>query len=119
VMIEAMACGTPVLAFSGGAVEEVVRDGVNGWICRDTDDMADRLAAPLPASVDCRDHVAQQFSVDQMVDQYLEIYEQLAAAEAAPLSSGRAYGRRDPGTRSVLHPGDGLEGGRAPSRPPA
>jgi glycosyltransferase involved in cell wall biosynthesis len=119
VMIEAMACGTPVLAFSGGAVEEVVRDGVNGWICRDTDDMADRLAAPQPAPVDCRDHVARHFSVDQMVDRYLGIYERLAPAEPAPLSSGRAYGRRDPGSRSVLHPGDGLEGGRAPSRPPA
>ena len=41
VMIEAMACGTPVLAFAGGAVEEVVENGVNGWICRDVADMAD------------------------------------------------------------------------------
>jgi glycosyltransferase involved in cell wall biosynthesis len=119
VMIEAMACGTPVLAFAGGAVEEVVRDGVSGWICRDTDDMADRVAAPRLEAAGCRDHVARHFSVDRMVDRYLEIYEQLAPAEAAPLSSGRAYGRRDPGTRSVLHPGDGLEGGRTPSRPPA
>jgi glycosyltransferase involved in cell wall biosynthesis len=119
VMIEAMACGTPVLAFSGGAVEEIVVDGVNGWICRDTDDIADRLAAPLPAAADCRDHVARHFSVDLMVDRYLEIYEQLAAAEAAPLSSGRTHGGRDPGARSVLHPGDGVEGGRAPCRPPA
>jgi glycosyltransferase involved in cell wall biosynthesis len=116
VMIEAMACGTPVLALPGGAVDEVVRDGVNGWICRDTDDMADRLAAKLPAACDCRDHVARYFSVDQMVDRYLGIYEQLAPAEAAPLSGGRANGGRDPGTRSVLHPGDGLEGGRAGCR---
>jgi len=113
VMIEAMACGTPVLALSGGAVEEIVHDGVNGWICRDTDEMADRLAAPLPAACDCRDHVARYFSVDQMVDRYLGIYEQLVPAEAAPLSSGRIHGGRDPGTRPVLHPGDGLEGGRA------
>ena len=33
VMIEAMACGTPVLALPGGSVEEVVRDGVSGFIC--------------------------------------------------------------------------------------
>src|SRR5213075_436347 len=43
VMIEAMACGTPVLAFAGGSVEEVVVDGVNGWICRDVDEMARRI----------------------------------------------------------------------------
>jgi glycosyltransferase involved in cell wall biosynthesis len=119
VMIEAMACGTPVLALGGGAVEEIVRDGVNGWICRDTVDMADRLAATLPASCDCRDHVARFFSVDRMVDRYLGIYEQLAPAEAAPLSSGRVHGGRDPGTRPVLHPGDGFEGDRAGSRSPA
>ncbi len=34
VMIEAMACGTPVLALPGGAVEEVVRDGISGHVCR-------------------------------------------------------------------------------------
>ena len=45
-MIEAMACGTPVLAFEGGSVEEIVHDGVNGWICADAADMAraDRVA---------------------------------------------------------------------------
>src|SRR3954466_15965721 len=46
VMIEAMACGTPVLAFAGGAVDEIVSNGVNGWICRDLADMAARAAAP-------------------------------------------------------------------------
>jgi glycosyltransferase involved in cell wall biosynthesis len=119
VMIEAMACGTPVLALSGGAVEEVVCHGVSGWICRDTEDMADRLTAQQLKPSDCRDHVVRHFSVDRMVDRYLEIYEQLAPAESAPLSSGRAHGGRDPGTRSVLHPGDGVEGGRASCRSPA
>src|SRR6185437_3770303 len=44
VMIEAMACGTPVLAFPGGSVVEVVADGVSGWICRDVEEMAERAA---------------------------------------------------------------------------
>ena len=35
VMIEAMACGTPVLALPGGAVEEVVRDGISGFVCNE------------------------------------------------------------------------------------
>ena len=46
VMIEAMACGTPVLALPGGSVDEVVRDGVSGWICRNVDDMAARIDSP-------------------------------------------------------------------------
>src|SRR4029077_5233756 len=56
VMIEAMACGTPVLALPGGSVEEIVRDGVSGWICRDVDDMAARVGdLAIPPSV-CRDY---------------------------------------------------------------
>lgn len=76
VMIEAMACGTPVLAFPGGAVDEVVRDGVNGWICHDTGEMASRIAALDIRPSDCRQHVATHFSVDTMTDRYLAIYEQ-------------------------------------------
>jgi glycosyltransferase involved in cell wall biosynthesis len=77
VMIEAMACGTPVLAFAGGAVEEVVHNGVNGWICRDIAEMAARVRAPLPTSADCLDFAESHFSVDRMVDRYLAIYEPL------------------------------------------
>ena len=81
VMIEAMACGTPVLAFAGGAVEEIVQDGVNGWICSDINAIAGRITARLPKSVDCRESVARQFSVDHMVDGYLAIYEELAGRD--------------------------------------
>jgi len=76
VMIEAMACGTPVLALAGGAVEEVIRDGRNGWICRDAADMAAHLASLDIRSAACREFVATHFSVDRMADQYLEVYEQ-------------------------------------------
>jgi glycosyltransferase involved in cell wall biosynthesis len=75
VMIEAMACGTPVLAFRGGAVEEIVRDGVNGWICADEADMARRLAT-LDISPDaCRAYVDEHFRVGRMADEYLDIYQ--------------------------------------------
>jgi glycosyltransferase involved in cell wall biosynthesis len=74
VMIEAMACGTPVLAFRGGAVEEIVRDGVNGWICRDVDDMARRLASPGIAPARCRAAVEERFSVARMADDYVDAY---------------------------------------------
>jgi glycosyltransferase involved in cell wall biosynthesis len=78
-MIEAMACGTPVLAFAGGSVTEVVRDGVSGWICRDVADMADRIAAPAIPSASCRDWVATNFSIDRMVDRYLALYDRVVS----------------------------------------
>jgi len=77
VMIEAMACGTPVIAMPGGAVAEIVRDGVNGWICGDVDQLAARLQASLPTPRTCRDFVMQHFSVDRMVDGYLDLYQRL------------------------------------------
>jgi glycosyltransferase involved in cell wall biosynthesis len=83
VMIEAMACGTPVLAFRGGAVEEIVRDGVNGWICADEDDMAAKIAT-LDISPDaCRAYVAEHFTASRMADQYMDIY-QRAIGRPAP-----------------------------------
>lgn len=86
VMIEAMACGTPVLAFAGGAVEEVIRDGVNGWICRDAADMAAHLASLDIRPAACREFVATHFSVARMTDQYLEVYKR-ALKDAAAVST--------------------------------
>jgi glycosyltransferase involved in cell wall biosynthesis len=86
VMIEAMACGTPVLAFSGGAVEEVVRDGVSGFICKDVDDMANRaktsIATLKPRMI--RQYCQQHFSVDRMVADYLALYTELVG-ESSPV----------------------------------
>jgi len=74
VMVEAMACGTPILAFAGGAVEEVVVNGVNGWICRDVDEMARRIASPGVAASSCRTFVEGHFSVAKMTERYLDVY---------------------------------------------
>jgi glycosyltransferase involved in cell wall biosynthesis len=96
VMIESMACGTPVLAFAGGAVEEIVRDGINGWTCSDVNDMAERIAAPLPASASCRDSVAREFSLDHMIDAYLAIYERIVPTERRQdVDDRRVDGRRE------------------------
>lgn len=82
VMIEAMACGTPVLAFPGGAVEEVVRNRVSGYICRGVDEMAAKAAAAStafqPAVV--RQYCRQYFSVNRMVEDYIALYQELAGA---------------------------------------
>ena len=80
VMIEAMACGAPVLAFAGGAVEEIVQNGTNGWICRDLDAMVECIRSPMPSPEGCRAFVAEHFSVDRMADHYLEVYEQAIAS---------------------------------------
>jgi glycosyltransferase involved in cell wall biosynthesis len=78
VMIEAMACGTPVIALPFGSVPEVVRDGVSGWICRDVAEMAERATSPSIDATSCRDWAEEHFSLDHMVDHYLEIYEHAA-----------------------------------------
>jgi len=85
VMIEAMACGTPVLAFAGGAVCEIVRDGINGWICTDVDEMARRIASPGATPAACREFVESTFSVAQMADGYLDVYRNaLVQSDRAP-----------------------------------
>jgi glycosyltransferase involved in cell wall biosynthesis len=83
VMIEAMACGTPVIALAGGAVAEIVRNGVNGWICRDTTEIAERMKGPLPSSQNCRDFVRRHFSVERMAAAYLEIYRHILRRDAS------------------------------------
>jgi glycosyltransferase involved in cell wall biosynthesis len=85
VMIEAMACGTPVLAFAGGAVAEIVRDGISGWICRDAADMAARAAAPEIAPASCRAWVSRHFSRERMVAGYVDVYQHALAGRGDDL----------------------------------
>jgi glycosyltransferase involved in cell wall biosynthesis len=83
VMIEAMACGTPVLALPGGAVEEVVRDGVSGYVCRSVEEMARRaqsLSGVFNATA-VRQYCQQYFSVERMVTDYVALYQELANDE--------------------------------------
>jgi glycosyltransferase involved in cell wall biosynthesis len=84
VMIEAMACGTPVLAFPAGSVPEIVRNGTSGWICRDVEDMADRAASPGVPAEACRVWVAERFSLSRMVEGYLQIFERARTGAGSP-----------------------------------
>jgi len=83
VMIESMACGTPVLALPGGSVAEVVRDGISGWVCRDVDDMADRIASLEVPPASCRSWVEREFTVDRMTARYVDLYRRLSDATRA------------------------------------
>ena len=77
-MLEAMACGTPVLAYARGAVPEVVVHGETGFAVHTYEELRDSL--PRLSGLDphrCRDHVAQHFSRDTMVAAYLELYGQM------------------------------------------
>lgn len=75
VMAEALACGTPVLAFPRGAVSEVVEHGVNGFCCDEADDMV-AAVSDLP-SIDraqCRASYEERFSDRVIVRQYERLY---------------------------------------------
>ena len=79
VMIEAMACGTPVIAFRNGAVDEVVQDGVSGWICDTIDEAVARVGSIEQLSRErCRGCFEERFDVRRMASDYLAIYARVA-----------------------------------------
>ena len=87
-MIEAMACGTPVVAFARGAAPELVVDGETGFVVRTFQEMVDAVGkAHLIDPARCREHVEAQFGTRRMASQYLEAYERILAG--GPDSLGR------------------------------
>jgi len=75
VMIEAMACGTPVVAHRRGSVEEVVDDGVTGFHSGVIDGLAEMVSAALALDrKKVRARAEERFSFRAMVDSYLELY---------------------------------------------
>jgi glycosyltransferase involved in cell wall biosynthesis len=78
VMIEALACGTPVLSFAEGAAPEIIEHGVTGFLCVDEADMAAKLRlAPRLDRSRCRASVAARFAAGRMVDEHLALYRRL------------------------------------------
>jgi glycosyltransferase involved in cell wall biosynthesis len=75
VMIEAMACGTPVLAFPEGAAPEIVEHGVTGFLCRDREEMVERIGDVDQLNrAACRAAVEGYFSTDRMVAEHLDFF---------------------------------------------
>lgn len=99
VMIEAMACGTPSIAFRCGSVPEVIDEGVTGFVVDDVDQAVAALrrvgALRRP---DIRAVFEKRFSVERMTDDYLETYRKLLAPQAAGEPKERTAERR-PGQR--------------------
>ena len=84
VMIEALASGTPVIAFPEGAAPEIVDHGVTGYLCADEDEVA--LALSLVGHLSrpaCRSAAALRFSADRMVADHRRLYESLLSGRAS------------------------------------
>jgi glycosyltransferase involved in cell wall biosynthesis len=120
VMIEAMACGTPVIALRRGSVPEIVTDGVSGFIV-DTVEQAIRAVRRI-ATLDrakVRAEFERRFTCERMARDYLEIYQALAAATAEPaMIHGRTgkkatYPLKRPANESVV------QANEPQGRPPA
>ncbi|MBI4973260.1 glycosyltransferase [Candidatus Roizmanbacteria bacterium] len=101
-LIESMACGTPVVAYARGSIPEIVKDGETGFIVNPSDDdirgdwiikktgieglceAVERIYA-MPEDqykqmrLNCRAHVEKNFTVEHMVDQYVEVYKEILA----------------------------------------
>jgi glycosyltransferase involved in cell wall biosynthesis len=83
VMAEAMASGTPVIAFARGAAPEVIVDGETGFLAHDVDSMVEALSkidAIEPAR--CRKHVEANFDIPVMVEGYLRLYRKILSTPA-------------------------------------
>jgi glycosyltransferase involved in cell wall biosynthesis len=76
VLIEAMACGTPVVAYRRGSVEEVIDEGVSGFVCDGMEAAVDAVGRlPKLCRLRCRETFERRFSAARMARQYVEVYE--------------------------------------------
>jgi glycosyltransferase involved in cell wall biosynthesis len=75
-VIESMACGTPVIAFSKGSMPELVETGKSGFLVNNVDEAIEAVARI--EDIDrayCRRRVERHFTIDRMIDDYMQVYE--------------------------------------------
>src|SRR6516165_2580441 len=114
VMIEAMACGTPVIAYRHGSVPEVVDDGGTGFVVESIEEAGQAVErAGALSRTECRRTFERRFSASRMAHDYLEIYRRLPGSDTAdrrlnsaktgvrelPVHNGKAPGT--PGLRKL------------------
>lgn len=107
VAMEALACGTPVIAYPSGALAEIVEHGRTGFLVRDAQEMASMIGAAsrLDAGT-CRRTARARFSAAAMVEGYLAVYRQLlrrAGREGGPPHAD-AWGRAASGQTPLQGP---------------
>ena len=86
VMVEAMACGTPVVSIARGAAPEIVEHGRTGFLVADVGEMVERVSEiyqypNLIRAVDCRKRVEEHFSNRSMASEYREAYDEVLRRE--------------------------------------
>jgi glycosyltransferase involved in cell wall biosynthesis len=84
-VIEAFACGTPVVAYQRGAMSELIRPGENGFLAHDIPTALDALARI--ETIDraaCRADAERRFSARRMADDYLHLYSRILDPAAEP-----------------------------------
>jgi len=77
-IIESMACGTPVIAMNRGAMPEIIVNGKTGFLVRSLDEAEEKLG--FIHQIDrtfCREHAKTHFSVERMVNQYINVYHRI------------------------------------------
>lgn len=80
-VIEAMACGTPVVAFNKGSMPEVIIDNKTGFLVTNVKEACEKLdLIPTLKRSDCREWVAHQFSQERMVADYIKVYQRILNA---------------------------------------
>jgi glycosyltransferase involved in cell wall biosynthesis len=78
VMAESMACGTPILGFNMGSVPEIVINGVNGFICKNIEEMVSCVAeCNLLDRKEIRSITERQFSNKKIINDYISLYQKL------------------------------------------
>ncbi len=83
VMVEAMACGTPVIAFARGAAPEVVVQGETGFLVDDVEEMVSAIQdVGMIRPARCREHAETEFDTPVMVEGYLRLYHKIMGGHA-------------------------------------
>jgi glycosyltransferase involved in cell wall biosynthesis len=87
VMIEAMSCGTPVVAFPFGSVPEIIADGICGFVVHDIDEAVKAVARIDSIDrVGCREHFELNFTDERMASDYLSIYQRLVHPKSVSMT---------------------------------
>lgn len=85
VMIESMACGTPVIAFDRGSIPEVVEDGLTGFVVKNEAEAVDAVSKlPRLSHTAVRRRFCERFTARRMAQDYLAVYRTLIGEAAAP-----------------------------------